>query len=112
MPLVVAFMAICFNLVNGFLNGYYFSAFSRVYTWDWLLDLRFILGAVVFGVGVLLNWWSDQILLNLRKGGKKGYFIPEGGLFRWISCPNFCPTHLLPEDTFLPILTVTPPEKI
>ena len=26
---------------------------------------------------------------RLRKGGKKGYFIPEGGMFRWISCPNF-----------------------
>jgi len=88
-PLVVAFLAICFNVVNGFLNGYYFSAFSRIYTWEWLADARFIIGSIVYGGGVLLNWWSDQILLNLRRGGKKGYFIPEGGLFRWISCPNF-----------------------
>ncbi len=89
MPLVVALMAVCFNLVNGFINGYYFSAFARVYTWDWLTDLRFILGIIVFSAGVFINWWSDQILLNLRKGGKKGYFIPRGGMFRWISCPNF-----------------------
>ncbi len=89
MPLVVALMALCFNLVNGFINGYYFSAFARVYTWEWLMDLRFILGMIVFVAGGIINWWSDQILLNLRKGGKKGYFIPRGGLFRWISCPNF-----------------------
>ena len=89
MPLVVALLAMCFNLVNGFINGYYFSAFARVYTWEWLSDLRFILGMLVFLAGVFINWWSDQILLDLRKGGKKGYFIPRRGLFRWVSCPNF-----------------------
>jgi 3-oxo-5-alpha-steroid 4-dehydrogenase 1 len=89
MPLVIAMMAVCFNLVNGFLNGYYFSAFAREYTIDWLTDIRFILGAILYGGGSILNWWSDQILLRLRKGGKKGYFVPEGGLFRWVSCPNF-----------------------
>ena len=26
-PFVVAIMAVCFNLINGFFNGYYFSAF-------------------------------------------------------------------------------------
>ena len=44
---------------------------------------------LVFLAGVFINWWSDQILLDLRKGGKKGYFIPRRGLFRWVSCPNF-----------------------
>jgi hypothetical protein len=89
MPMVVALMAICFNLINGFTNGFYFSAFAREYTLDWLSDSRFIVGAVLYGSGMFLNWWSDQILLRLRKGGKKGYFIPHGGLFRWVSCPNF-----------------------
>ena len=89
MPFVVVLMAVCFNLVNGFINGYYFSAFARVYTWEWLVDARFIIGTIFFACGVVLNWQSDQILLSLRKGGKKGYFIPQGGLFRWVSCPNF-----------------------
>jgi 3-oxo-5-alpha-steroid 4-dehydrogenase 1 len=89
MPLVIALMAIVFNLANGFSNGYYFSAFAREYTWEWLFDIRFILGFIVWGLGVFINWWSDQTLLNLRRGGRKGYFIPYGGLFRWVSCPNF-----------------------
>ena len=89
MPLVVALMAVCFNLINGFINGYYFSAFAREYSVEWLTDIRFILGALLYVGGSFLNWWSDQILLRLRKGGKKGYFIPQGGLFRWVSCPNF-----------------------
>lgn len=106
MPLVVVMMAVCFNLVNGFLNGYYFSAFSREYTWEWLVDARFIIGIILFAGGVFLNWWSDQILLNLRKGGKKGYFIPEGGLFKWISCPNF--TGEILEWTGFAIMTWSP----
>jgi protein-S-isoprenylcysteine O-methyltransferase Ste14 len=89
MPLVVALMAVIFNLVNGFLNGYYFSAFAREYPLEWIYDARFIIGMVLFFTGVFINWWSDQILLNLRRDGKKGYFIPTGGLFRWVSCPNF-----------------------
>jgi len=89
MPIAVPLMAVSFNVVNGFINGYYFSAFSIEYDLDWLVDARFIIGIIVFGIGVFINWWSDQILLDLRKGGKKGYFIPQRGLFRWISCPNF-----------------------
>ncbi|MEN8228810.1 MAG: DUF1295 domain-containing protein [Bacteroidota bacterium] len=106
MPLVVALMAVCFNLVNGFINGYYFSAFSREYDWGWLGDARFIMGIILFAGGVFLNWWSDQILLNLRKGGKRGYFIPRGGLFQWISCPNFLGEIL--EWTGFAIMTWSP----
>jgi len=106
MPLVVALMAVLFNVVNGFINGYYFSAFSREYTWDWLTDARFITGAIVFAAGILVNWWSDQILIDLRKGGKKGYFIPRGKLFRYVSCPNFFGEIL--EWTGFAILTWSP----
>jgi 3-oxo-5-alpha-steroid 4-dehydrogenase 1 len=89
MPLVIALMAVFFNAINGFLNGTYFSSFARIYNLDWLSDARFIAGAILFFSGVVINWWSDQILLSLRKGGRKGYSIPSGGLFRWVSCPNF-----------------------
>lgn len=89
MPLVVALMAVFFNLINGFLNGTYFSTFSRTYTVEWLYDARFIIGSILFIAGVGINWWSDQQLLRLRRGGETGYAIPGGGLFRWVSCPNF-----------------------
>lgn len=89
MPLVVALMAVCFNTMNGFLNGYWFSAFAPGYGWEWLGSLPFITGMILYIGGGALNWYSDQVLLGLRRGGKKGYFIPYGGPFRWVSCPNF-----------------------
>ena len=36
----------------------------------------------------MINWQSDNILIHLRKLGEKGYKIPHGGFFKWISCPN------------------------
>ncbi len=88
MPWSIVGLAFLFNLCNGFFNGYWFGFLSHSYTLDWLVDPRFIAGAVLFLLGMLINQQSDRALLNLRKGGKKGYFIPRGGLFNYISSPN------------------------
>lgn len=89
MPGLIVLSAILFNLVNASLNGYYLGYLSEGYPADWLLDPRFIIGIIIFILGFITNQVSDQILLNLRKGGKTGYFIPKGWLFRYVSCPNF-----------------------
>ena len=89
MPLVIALMAICFNLVNGFLNGYWFGTVSNPYPLEWFYDARFIIGFILFITGAVINLRSDNILLNLRKDSRNGYSIPTGGLFKYVSCPNF-----------------------
>ena len=89
MPLLVALMAVVFNLVNGYFNGRYFAAFAPDYPTGWLTDPRFIAGLLMFAGGVWINQRADQRLLSLRRGGKRGYQIPRGGMFRWVSCPNF-----------------------
>lgn len=89
MPLVIVFSAIFFNLINASLNGYYLGYLSKGYPDNWLTDPRFIVGIIIFILGFLINQISDQKLLNLRKGGKTGYYIPKGWLFNYVSCPNF-----------------------
>ena len=90
MPVAIMWSAIGFNLMNGFINGYYLGNFAPVEIYDitWLSDPRFIVGIVLFIVGMGINIQSDNILLALRKPGETGYKIPRGGLFRYISCPN------------------------
>jgi len=88
MPLLVVVFAIFFNLFNGFFNGYWFGYLSPVYDMSWLLDWRFILGGMLFFTGMAINIRADQRLIALRKGGKTGYYIPYGGLFKYISSPN------------------------
>jgi len=38
--------------------------------------------------GFTVNQHADRILLGLRPPGTSGSAVPQGGLFRWVSCPN------------------------
>jgi 3-oxo-5-alpha-steroid 4-dehydrogenase 1 len=87
MPVSIVLMALGFNFVNGFINGYYLGYLSD-YPLSWLTDPRFIIGIIMFVSGLAINWQTDNILIHLRKPGETGYFIPRGGFFTWISCPN------------------------
>ncbi len=89
MPWLIVLLALFFNFANGFFNGYWFGTLSQGYYPDsWGSDPRFIVGLVVFFVGMYINQKSDNKLLALRKGGKKGYYIPYGFLFNYVSSPN------------------------
>jgi steroid 5-alpha reductase family enzyme len=48
-----------------------------------------VIGAVMFVGGLLVNLQSDEILRRLRAPGESGYRIPRGGMYRWVSCPNY-----------------------
>lgn len=89
MPVVIVVFALIFNAINGYVNGYYLGTPSDHYDVSWLNDPRFILGTTFFFSGMLINWFSDTKLIHLRKKDKNGYSIPDGGLFRLVSCPNF-----------------------
>ena len=39
-------------------------------------------------MGGFINIHSDDILINLRRENQK-YFIPRGGLFNYVSSPNY-----------------------
>ncbi len=89
MPLSIVLSGLFFNLVNASLNGYYIFTLSGGYPNQWMADPRFIIGAAVFAGGFVINRQADDTLAKLRKGGESGYKIPQGGLYRWISCPNY-----------------------
>jgi protein-S-isoprenylcysteine O-methyltransferase Ste14 len=88
-PLSVAAMGFFFNLVTTYLNGRYLFTLSGGYPAAWILDPRFITGAAVFAIGFIINRWADSVLRSLRRRGETGYRIPRGGLYEWISCPNY-----------------------
>jgi len=89
MPILIMLFAIFFNGVNAGLNGYWFAYLSEGYDSSWLTDPRFIAGIFLFILGFLINQYHDKILLTLRKSRTNGYKIPYGGLFKYVSCPNF-----------------------
>ena len=87
-PLQIVVLAFIFNLFNTFLIGYYFGNISPIYGLSWLSTPYFIIGFTLFMLGLIINWQSDSILINLRKEGDNGYKIPFGAMFKYISCPN------------------------
>lgn len=87
-PLVVVVMAIVFNALNGFVNGY--GVFHlETYTINWLVSWKFISGIIIFVVGYIINKTADEKLRALRKRNGQDYVIPRGWLFEYISCPHY-----------------------
>ena len=105
-PVLIVLFAIFFNLVNGTMNGLYFSKFAPEYGLDWLSNSRFLGGILLFFTGAVINISADNHLLRLRKKQSNGYVIPRGGLFRYVSCPNFLGEML--EWTGFAIMTWSP----
>ena len=87
-PVMIVLFAIIFNTVNGWSNGYYLGSISSGYPNDCFYTPQFIFGMLLFIIGAFINISSDNYLLQLRKPGEKKYVIPNGGLFKYISCPN------------------------
>jgi hypothetical protein len=87
MPFLIVLFAVIFNVMNGFSLGYFFSHFA-VYPVDWSSDPRFIIGIVLFVVGLGINWKADGDLIRLRKPDETHYVIPRTRLFKYVSCPN------------------------
>ena len=87
-PALSAAVAFCVNVLNGTIQG---LAVSRAAAYDtaWLVDPRFVVGILLFALGAAINLQSDDILRKLRPPGEHGYRIPQGGLFRFVSSPNY-----------------------
>ena len=82
MPLVIVISAFVFNLFNGFFVGYEIWNISQL---DF--GINTLIGLIVFFIGMYINRSSDNKLISLRKENTE-YQIPQGGMFKYISCPN------------------------
>jgi len=89
-PIVLIVMAILYNTANGYVNGFHlFDGGGGSYKLTWIADPRFIGGVVLFFAGFVIHVRSDAILRSLRNPGERNYSIPYGGMFRFISSPNY-----------------------
>lgn len=83
-PIAIVASAFFFNMVNGVFNGY----FLTLVQFESISHMYLILGLIIFIIGFYINVSSDNILIKLRTK-QKGYVIPKGKLFNYVSCPNF-----------------------
>ncbi|MFC2067785.1 DUF1295 domain-containing protein [Chloroflexota bacterium] len=89
LPLAILAAGLIFNIMNAYLNSNYLIVNSVIYSVAWLCDLRFVIGLSLFLTGFIVNRYSDYILYRIRRTSQNEYSIPYGGLYHWISCPNY-----------------------
>jgi steroid 5-alpha reductase family enzyme len=73
-------------------NAFFYEANQRnpdLYPAEWLTDIRFLGGLGIFVSGFVINRAADFTLSRIRQSSRGEYEIPRGGLFRWVSCPNY-----------------------
>ena len=86
--LIVVLLAAIFNLVNVYIQGSWIFIYGS-YEKEWLMSPFFIIGLLVFFIGLCINIKSDNILIKLREEHGSGYHIPNGFLYNKVSCPNY-----------------------
>ncbi len=87
-PFILVTMAIVFNCLNGFVNGY--GIFHILdYDASWLFSWQFIAGMILFITGFAVNKTADEKLRAFRTVNPYEYVIPRGWLFEKISCPHY-----------------------
>jgi len=88
MPVLIAMLAIAFNLLNASVNAPQLSTFGN-YSTNWLTDPRFLGGSAMFIVGMIINVRADARLFALRSHGQRGYLVAHGALHDLVANPNY-----------------------
>lgn len=94
MPIIIMALSFVFNVVNGYIQGYWLFHlapvdFSEVYTIEWFKSWPFIIGTIIFFTGMFINWHSDHIIRNLRKPGDTKHYLPKGGMYNYVTSANY-----------------------
>ncbi len=91
MPIAVMLMGLVFNTLNACMIGgwLYGAAPSGMYTTAWLYSPKFIIGLVIFFLGMGINLHSDHVIRNLRKPGDTKHYIPYKGFYRYVTSANY-----------------------
>ena len=91
MPIAVMAMGMVFNTLNAYLiaGWLYKEAPSGLYGEDWFTSTQFIIGTLVFFLGMFINLQSDYIIRHLRKPGDTKHYIPRKGLYKYVTSANY-----------------------
>ena len=91
MPVAVMLMGLVFNTLNAYMiGGWLFEmAPSGMYTTAWFHSPQFIIGLLVFFLGMGINLHSDHVIRNLRKPGDTKHYIPRKGFYKYVTSANY-----------------------
>jgi 3-oxo-5-alpha-steroid 4-dehydrogenase 1 len=88
-PVLLVAFAFVFNSLNGYANGVFLATTHPLSDGGLLASLRVWVGIALFAAGFVTHVWADRDLRRLRPPGDIGYKIPHGGLWEYVSNPNY-----------------------
>ena len=91
MPLSVILMGMVFNVLNALMQGgwiFYVSP-EKMYEMQWLTTPQFIIGTIIFFLGMIINIHSDYIIRHLRKPDDTRHYLPKKGMFKYVTSANY-----------------------
>lgn len=91
MPVAIMLMGVVFNLLNGYIQGewLFFLAPEDLYSLAYLCRINCWIGILVFFLGMGINWHSDYVIRHLRQPGDTRHYLPEKGLYHWVTSGNY-----------------------
>lgn len=91
MPLSIVLMGVVFNSLNALMQGgwLFYVAPKDMYTTAWLTTPQFIIGTIIFLVGMGINMHSDHVIRHLRKPGDTNHYLPNKGLYKYVTSANY-----------------------
>lgn len=96
MPIAIMLMSVMWNLINGYIQGYWLfhlapndPTFAQLYTTNWLCSWQFILGTAIFFAGMAINMHSDYVIRHLRKPGDTNHYLPKKGMYKYVTSANY-----------------------
>ncbi|MDE0747823.1 MAG: hypothetical protein OSB23_08570 [Porticoccaceae bacterium] len=88
MPFSIALTAFFFNITNVSIQAFGIFYFTQ-YSSDWMQSTPFIIGILLFVLGMLINIRSDYVIAALRKEKGPGYHLPNKFLHKYVASPNY-----------------------
>lgn len=93
MPVAIMLMGVAFNYMNAWLIGCWtfngaVASYADLGT-GYLLTPHFLIGAAVFVIGMGINLHSDHVIRHLRKPGDTRHYLPEKGMYRYVTSGNY-----------------------
>lgn len=93
MPIAIMLLSICFNLTNGFIQGWWLFRIAPAEGYypgaAWFKSFPFIAGVILFFAGMYINRQSDWIIRHLRKPGDTKHYLPKGGFYNYVTSANY-----------------------
>lgn len=92
MPVAIVLMGACFNTFNGILQGgglFWYPNPGFAEGAAYLLRWNAIAGIALFLFGFAVNLHSDSVIRHLRKPGDTRHYLPERGMYRYVTSANY-----------------------